>query len=486
MEVFLIRLLQFILSISLLVLLHEAGHFFFARLFKVRVSRFYLFFNPKFHIVSTYDKWVRRLFHMKPEVVPEKTVKDKEGNERKAKEYVGTEYGIGWLPLGGYCAIDGMVDETNQHLDDDPKPWEFRTKPAWQRLLIMIGGVLVNFLLALFIYSMVLYHWGDSYIQTRDMTMGMKFNEEAKALGFKDGDILLGTDKKTFTKFDVDLYRSLTDATRVDIIRDGKQMSVPIREELNLLNMIKTQPTFVAPLVPADIDSVMPGSPAASIGLQKGDKILAVNGKSVDSWNEFTYEIGRLNDVLSAKKSSADSMALRQATVAVLHKATGITDTAKVTLTPELKLGVGQSSIYDYYKETHLEYGFFESFPAGIKYGVGVLRGYVDDMKYVFTADGAKSLGGFGAIGSLFPAEWDWMMFWRMTAFLSIILAFMNILPIPALDGGHVLFLLWEMITGHKPSDKFMVWAEYIGIGLLLLLMVVANLNDILRWIGVM
>ena len=318
------------------------------------------------------------------------------------------------------------------------------------------------------------------------MTMGMKFNEEAKALGFKDGDILLGTDKKTFTKFDVDLYRSLTDATRVDIIRDGKQMSVPIREELNLLNMIKTQPTFVAPLVPADIDSVMPGSPAASIGLQKGDKILAVNGKSVDSWNEFTYEIGRLNDVLSAKKSSADSMALRQATVAVLHKATGITDTAKVTLTPELKLGVGQSSIYDYYKETHLEYGFFESFPAGIKYGVGVLRGYVDDMKYVFTADGAKSLGGFGAIGSLFPAEWDWMMFWRMTAFLSIILAFMNILPIPALDGGHVLFLLWEMITGHKPSDKFMVWAEYIGIGLLLLLMVVANLNDILRWIGVM
>ena len=179
-------------------------------------------------------------------------------------------------------------------------------------------------------------------------------------------------------------------------------------------------------------------------------------------------------------------MKIRQTTVAVEHKATGAIDTMQVTLNPDLSLGIAKTSVLNYYKETKKEYGFFESFPAGISYGVGVLRGYVDDLKYVFTADGAKSLGGFGAIGSLFPAEWDWMMFWRMTAFLSIILAFMNILPIPALDGGHVLFLLWEMITGRKPSDKFRVYAEYIGMGILLLLMVVANLNDILRWIGVM
>ena len=463
MEVFLIRLLQFLLSISILVLLHEGGHFFFSKLFGVRVEKFYMFFDPSI------GKWNGSLFRWKP---------------KKSD----TTYGIGWLPLGGYCKIAGMIDESMdlEQMKQPAQPWEFRTKPAWQRLLIMIGGVLVNFLLALFIYSMVLFYWGDSYIQTRDMTMGMKFNEEAKAMGFRDGDILIGTDKKTFTKFDVDLYRSLTDASRVDIIRDGKEMSIPVKQELNLLNMIKTQPTFVAPLVPAEIDSVMSDSPAAGIGIQKGDKIVAVNGKAVDSWNEYTYEVGRLADVMATAKTPADSMKVRQASVAVLRHATGATDTCQVTFTPDLKLGVVQSSIYNYYKETHLSYGFLESFPAGIKYGIGVLRGYVDDLKYVFTADGAKSLGGFGAIGSLFPAEWDWMMFWRMTAFLSIILAFMNILPIPALDGGHVLFLLWEMITGRKPSEKFMIRAEYIGIGILLLLMVVANLNDVLRWIGVM
>ncbi len=488
MEVFLIRLLQFMLSISLLVLLHEGGHFFFARLFKVRVNKFYLFFNPKFHIASTYDTWVRRLFHLKPEVVPEKTVKDEEGNERKEKEYVGTEYGIGWLPLGGYCAISGMVDETNQKLDDDPKPWEFRTKPAWQRLLIMIGGVLVNFLLALFIYSMVLFHWGDSYIAVKDMDMGMKFNTQAKALGFQDGDILIGTDKKEFKKYDVDLFRAITDAERVDVMRGGKKVSIAIGEELSLLDMLKKQPVFAAPFIPTEVDSVLADTPAAQIGMKKGDKIVALGGKPVDCWVTFDDERGRLFDKLANAKTPADSMKVRQTTVAIQRHDTGAIDTASVTLGADLSLGIVKTSMYTLYekKETKLEYGFFESFPAGISYGVGVLRGYVDDLKYVFTADGAKSLGGFGAIGSLFPAEWDWMMFWRMTAFLSIILAFMNILPIPALDGGHVLFLLWEIITGKKPSDKFMTYAEYTGMGILLLLMVVANLNDILRWIGVM
>ena len=486
MEVFLIRLLQFMLSISLLVLLHEGGHFFFARLFKVRVNKFYLFFNPKFHIASTYDRWVRRLFRLKPEVVPERTEKDEDGNEHQVKEYVGTEYGIGWLPLGGYCAIDGMVDETNQKLSADPKPWEFRTKPAWQRLLIMVGGVLVNFLLALFIYSMVLFHWGDSYIAVKDMSQGMKFNASAKAMGFQDGDILVGTDKVTFKKYDVDLFRAITDANRVDIIRDGKAMSVAVNEELNLLDMLKKQPVFATPFVPSEVDSVLAGTPAAQLGIQKGDVIVALGGKAVDCWTTFDDERGRLADALANATTPADSMRVRQTTVAIRHHATGATDTLNVTLGPDLSLGIVKTSIYTYYKETKKEYGFFESFPAGISYGVGVLRGYVDDLKYVFTADGAKSLGGFGAIGSLFPAEWDWMLFWRMTAFLSIILAFMNILPIPALDGGHVLFLLWEMITGKKPGDKFMVYAEYTGMAILLLLMVVANLNDILRWIGVM
>ena len=486
MEIFLIRLLQFLLSISLLVLLHEGGHFFFAKLFKVRVSRFYIFFNPKFHLFSTYDPWFRRLFKKDPVVVPEVTKKDEKGNEYKEKEYVGTEYGIGWLPLGGYCAISGMIDETNQQLSDEPQPWEFRTKPVWQRLLIMIGGVLVNFLLALFIYSMVLYHWGDDFIQPKDMTMGMKFNDDAKALGFKDGDILLSADGEAIEKFDVDLYRTLSKAKEVAVKRGGKDVTVQLPGDLNLLNMLKVTPTFVAPLIPAQIDSVLPGTPAEKAGMKAGDRVLSLNGKAVDSWNEFTYEMGRISDVLAVKTTHADSLRERNVQVSYLSKATGQTDTVSLQLTPDLKLGVLQANIYTLYKETHRSFGFWESFPAGIDYGIGVLRGYVSDMKYVFTADGAKSLGGFGAIGSLFPPVWDWMLFWRMTAFLSIILAFMNILPIPALDGGHVLFLLYEMITRRKPSDKFMVVAEYIGFGILLLLMIVANLNDILRWMGVM
>ncbi len=350
----------------------------------------------------------------------------------------------------------------------------------------MIGGVLVNFLLALFIYSMVLFYWGDSYIAVKDMKMGMKFNQEAKSYGFQDHDILIGTEEGPFKDFSADLFRDISKATRVDIIRDGKPMSIALPGDINLLGMLKATPNFVRPFVPAEIDTVMPNSPAAKINIQKGDKILAVNDSTIDSWNEFTDVVGRLADQMTIARNANDSLQLRTTSIVIAHKATGAIDTTTVVLSPDLTLGVGMSSIYSYYEPTKVTYGFFESFPAGIKYGCNVLAGYVGDLKYVFTSDGAKSLGGFGAIGSLFPPVWDWHMFWLMTAFLSIILAFMNILPIPALDGGHVLFLIYEMITGRKPSDKFMVVAEYIGISILLLLMVVANLNDILRWLGYM
>ncbi|MBR1547737.1 MAG: RIP metalloprotease RseP [Prevotella sp.] len=476
MEVFLIRVLQFVLALSLLILLHEGGHFFFAKLFGVRVSRFYLFFNPKFHLLSTYDTWLRRLLGLKPTVVP----KDKDGK----KEYVGTEYGIGWLPLGGYCAIDGMIDETNQKLSEETHPWEFRVKPAWQRLLIMVGGVLVNFLLALFIYSMILFYWGDSYIPVKNMSYGMKFNQEAKSYGFRDGDILLATDIAPFKEFGADMYRNISEAHRVDVLRGGQTVSISLPGDLNLLDMIKSEPRFVTPFIPAVVDSVLPGTPAAGIGLQKGDRLLAINGNEVDSYNEFTDQIARLGDIISTAKTSADSMRVRQATV--VYQRGESTDTASIVLTADLKLGFVPLMLANIYEPVTIEYGFLESIPAGIKFGWSVLASYVDDMKYVFTAEGAKSLGGFGAIGSLFPPMWDWYMFWKMTAFLSIILAFMNILPIPALDGGHVLFLLYEMITRRKPSDEFMIKAEYVGFGLLVLLMVYANLNDILRWLGYM
>ena len=357
--------------------------------------------------------------------------------------------------------------------------------------------MLVNFLLALFIYSMVLYTWGDEYIATKDMTMGMKFNQEAKSYGFQDGDILLGTEEGDFKDFSADLFRDISVAHEVRIIRQGKPMTISLPGDINLLGMLKATPNFCRPFVPAEIDSVLPESPAMKAGIRKGDKILAINGTAIDSWNEFTEQTGRLADQMTEAKTSADSLRLRTATVVFAHKealpaskdsvaAAIAADTATVVLTPELQLGVGMTSIRSYYEPTKIKYGFFESFPAGILYGWNVLGGYVGDLKYLFSADGAKSLGGFGAIGSLFPPVWDWHMFWLMTAFLSIILAFMNILPIPALDGGHVLFLIYEMITGRKPSENFMIRAEYVGFGILILLMVVANLNDILRWLGYM
>ena len=454
MEVFLIRVLQLILALTILVFLHEGGHFFFAKLFGVRVDKFYIFFDWKFS-----------LFKFKP---------------KKSD----TEYGIGWIPLGGYCKIAGMIDESfdTEQMKQPEQPWEFRTKPTWQRLLIMIGGVLVNFLLALFIYGQILFWWGDTYIPVKDMTMGMKFNQEAKSYGFKDGDILVGTDTKAFKDFSADLYRDISEAKRVDILRDGKPMSISLPGDLNLLNMIKADPAFVRPLLPARIDSVMAGSPAEKAGLKAGNHILALNGAPVDSYNEFIDQLGRREDLLLTAKTPADSLKAR--TVTIVFGSDAKADTATVVLTPELKLGFFAPNLTAIYEPVTVEYGFLESIPAGIKYGWHVLASYVDDMKYVFSAEGAKSLGGFGAIGSLFPPMWDWYMFWKMTAFLSIILAFMNILPIPALDGGHVLFLLYEMITRRKPSEEFMIRAEYVGFGLLILLMVVANLNDILRWLG--
>ena len=461
MDIFLIRLLQFMLAIGLLVLLHEGGHFFFAKLFGIRVEKFYLFFDPSIW------KWDGSLFKIKP-------------------KNSDTQYGVGWLPLGGYCKIAGMIDESfdTEQMKQPMQPWEFRSKPAWQRLLVMIGGVLVNFLLALFIYSMILFYWGDTYIPTKNMTLGMKFNTEAKLYGFKDGDILVGTENGEFKDFSADMYRALSEATRADIIRDGKAMSIKLPGDINLLGMLKAEPSFVRPLIPAVIDSVMENTPAAKMGLQKGDKIVGINGKPVDSYNEFTDQLGVLEDMMTAAKTQADSLKVRTATI--VYARNEVQDTATITLTPDLKLGFMVQTIAGIYQPVTKEYGFFESFPAGIAYGINVLKGYVGDMKYVFTADGAKSIGGFGAIGSLFPPMWDWYLFWKMTAFLSIILAFMNILPIPALDGGHVLFLIYEMITRRKPSETFMIRAEYFGFGLLILLMVFANLNDILRWLGYM
>lgn len=460
------------LAISLLVLLHEGGHFFFSKLFGVRVEKFYLFFDPWFS-----------LFKFKP---------------KKSD----TTYGIGWLPLGGYCKISGMIDESmdTEQMKQSAQPYEFRSKPAWQRLLIMIGGVLVNFLLALFIYAMCLFTWGEDYVRPKDMAQGMLFNKEAKALGFQDHDILVGTNLGEFKDAKADMYRGLANATEVYVIRDGKQLTINTPGDLDLLSMLKNVPMFVQPYVPAVVDSVSPKSAAERMGLQKSDRILSLNGKQIDSFSAFTYEAGRSTDMFTCAQTHADTVKALAAVLTVERQVEGKTDTltlkgqfdavsaggfSPLSKGEPMRLVLGYMPQQPQYKVTHIDYGFFESFPAGVKYGCKVLSGYVGDMKYLFSAEGAKSLGGFGAIGSLFPSQWDWHSFWLMTAFLSIILAFMNILPIPALDGGHVLFLLYEMIARRKPSENFMIYAEYIGIGVLLLLMVMANLNDILRFLHI-
>lgn len=470
MEVFIIRALQLILCFSLLIFLHEGGHFLFSKLFGVRVNKFYIFFDPKFSLFSTYSNWWRKLRGKAP-------AKKKEDG---SYEYEGTEYGLGWIPLGGYCQIAGMVDETqsSDKLSAEMQPWEFRSKPAWQRLLIMVGGVLVNFITALVIYAAVLFTWGETYVPVRNMTYGFKFNEQAKHLGFRDGDILLATDTKTFTRFDGNVYRDLSEAHSAKVLRNGQEVNIAMPGNLNMLEMIKQQPRFVDVLVPSKVDSVVPKSAADVAGIKAGDMIIGMNGKSFETVNDFSIVRGSMDDVL-AQASPADSARLRNATIVVKRTVSNQVDTLKLTLDSKYMLGVAwYNPIQHDYKSVTRHFGLFESIPAGVTHGWNVLVGYVDDLKYLFTADGAKSVGSFGAIGSLFPTTWDWCRFWELTAFISLMLAFMNILPIPALDGGHVFFLLVEVITRRKPSDKFMERAQMVGMTLLLLLMAFAIFND--------
>ena len=499
METILIKTLQFLLSLSLLVALHEGGHFLFAKLFKTRVSRFYLFANWGFHLFSTYDDWFRKLLH-KPLITErgdegqnffqwvknqyylltgqKDKVKTKNIGNKVYKPEHGTEYGIGWLPIGGYVSIMGMIDETNQKLSTEPQPWEFRSKPAWQRLLIMLGGVLMNFLVAFIIYAGVLYTWGESYVKTTDMTYGMKFNEQAKADGFRDGDIILGVDDDTFDAWDVNNIRDLSNAKTAHVQRDGKKMDIALSGEMNLLEMLE-QPRYVDILLPLMVDSVFPESPAEKLGSTKGDVITAVNGDSIADFNDLQNALLLLKDRVKEESTHADSLRARTIDICIADHDT----IEQVVLTPDFMLGFANKALD--YKVTTREYGLLESIPAGVSYAGKILGGYVNDLKYIFTKKGARSVGGFVTIGNIFPAEWDWYKFWMLTALLSIILGFMNVLPIPALDGGHALFALYEIITGKKPSDKFLERAQYVGMFLLLALLIFANLNDILRLFGI-
>lgn len=447
MDTFLIRALQLIMSLSLLVIVHEGGHFLFARLFKVRVEKFCLFFDPWF-----------TLFKFKP-------------------KNSDTEYGIGWLPLGGYVKISGMIDESmdTEQMKQPAQPWEFRSKPAWQRLLVMVGGVLFNFVLALFIYSMILFAWGDQYIPIQEAPLGMQFNETAKSVGFKDGDVLLSADGAEFTRMDGDMLAQIVEAREVTVLRDGTKASVYIPEDM-MERLLGDSIRFASFRYPYVIDSLIVSGPAAMAGMQKGDSIVALNGKQVGlDLKEVLMELKKDASTLSKDSTGAHL-------IDVAFARSGVVDTLTLRLDTAFVLGVTAMNPVGMMPVVKIDYGFFESFPAGAQLGVKTLKGYVGNMKYLFSKEGAKQLGGFGTIGSIFPATWDWHQFWYMTAFLSIILAFMNILPIPALDGGHVLFLLYEMIARRKPSDKFMEYAQMAGMILLFGLLLWANFNDVLRY----
>ena len=437
METFLIKALQLILSLSILVLVHEFGHFLFARLFKVRVEKFYLFFDPWF-----------ALFRFKP-------------------KNSDTEYGVGWLPLGGYCKISGMIDESmdKEQMAQPPQPWEFRSKPAGQRLLIMVGGVLFNFLLAIFIYSMVLFTWGDTYLPLRNVTAGMEFSQTFREIGFRNGDILLRADEEPLERLDEHCLRQVVGARTVTVLRDGQEAAIAIPADA-MQRLLRNKDGFANYRYPAVIDKVV-AETAQQAGLREGDRITAVDTVASVAFSD-------LREQLYADRG-------REATLRIA-RADGSTAQLTVPIDSAGHIGVQMRSPMALYETTTRTYNLFTAFPAGVALGWNTLTGYVGDMKYVFTREGASSIGGFGTIGNIFPAAWDSRTFWMLTAFLSVILAFMNILPIPALDGGHIMFLLYEVVTRRKPSDKFLEYAQIVGMVLLFGLLLYANGNDVLRF----
>ncbi len=434
-----VKIVQFFLSLSILVIIHELGHFIFAKIFKCKVEKFYLFFDFGFSLFKT-----------------------KKGE---------TEYGIGWMPLGGYVKIAGMIDESmdKEQMKLPPQPWEFRSKPAIQRLLIMVAGVLMNFLLALVIYIGVLYAWGDEYLPTKSVKYGIEATEVGEKIGFVDGDKILSVDHVFVEDFGKVVPTIVFDkAKTVQVERNGSVVDIEISEE-DIALMMKERVITIRVPFSLIVESFAKESPAKTAGVVKGDQVLMVNNQSFEFHDQFSSLI---------KENSG-----KQVLLTVLRNGQKVD--LPVTLSKDGLLGVSWKPNYaqDFEYKT-IKYGFFESIPAGIARGWDKTVEYLKQFKLIFnkTTKGYESLGGFLSIGNVFPGVWDWQAFWSMTAFLSIILGVMNILPIPALDGGHVLFVLYEMITGRKPSDKFLEYAQIIGLSLLLLLVLYANINDIVRF----
>jgi len=435
MEQFLVKGIQLLLSLSLLIVLHELGHFIPAKIFKIRVEKFFLFFDVKFALFK--------------------------------KKIGDTVYGIGWLPLGGYVKIAGMIDESKdkEQMDKPAKKWEFRSKPAWQRLIIMLGGVTVNLVLGFLIYMMIIFGWGKVYVDPLELPNGYAIAESFKKYGFQDGDKVLKMDGKDVEDYN-EVNRNLffRDVENVTVLHpNGTREIIVLPETLGRKMFEKGMNEPFVPITYPIVDVVIENKAADKAGLKKGDSLISLNNIEVDYW----HEIAPIAD--ENKKEEIELNYSRNGNV------------QSVMITPDQygQLGITPYLGFDTKKKT---FSFLESIEEGFDYGLWTLKDYIAQFEYVFTKKGATQVGGFGAIGGLFPDEWNWKQFWSTTAFISIILAFMNILPIPALDGGHVMFLLYEIITGRKPNDRFMEVAQMVGFILLIALVLFANGNDIYRF----
>ena len=434
----LIQTAQLLLSLSILILLHELGHFIFAKMFNTRVEKFYLFFDPWFSIFK--------------------------------KKIGETEYGLGWLPLGGYVKISGMIDESmdKEAMKQPPKPYEFRSKPGWQRLLIMMGGVTVNFILAIIIYAGILYTWGETYLPAKNATYGIVVDSVAQDMGLQNGDKILSIDGKSTDNFlsiihDIVVFEAKT----IRVERNGNLIDIEIHER-SIAPLLKTTAP-VMPRIPFYISSFPENSEAEAAGLQINDKIVSVDNKPVEYYDEFKSIVSGYK----AKVTKIDVLRNSKDTLAYNVK---VSEDGRIGVYADLDMS-------RFFELKEVRYTFLQSIPAGINKGMRTIDSYLKQLKLLFRPEtkAYESLGGFIKIGSIFSTTWNWQSFWSMTAFLSIILAVMNMLPIPALDGGHVMFLLYEMITGRKPGDKFLEYAQITGMVLLLALLVYANGNDIIQ-----
>lgn len=481
METFLIKAAQLILALAILIIIHEFGHFLFARIFGIRVEKFYIFFDPWKELFKWKPgKYIGGLGRQKNlgkgDETPECAESDSDG--KKSGFWKDTEYGIGWIPLGGYCKISGMIDESmdTDQMKQPPKPYEFRSKPAWQRLLVMIAGVLFNFLLAILIYAGIVFATGERYVSVSDADKGLEFSGAALKAGFHNGDIPLEADGEKLDGLPSEDRMRMIQAKEVTVRRGDGTAIVKIPEKFIFMleeeaKSDTAQINFFTYRIPTRVTQVMPGEGAAKAGVKEKDEIIAINGKSTPSLTEFLSTLeGHDNETID---------------VTVVRKNLNAADTLNlpVTLSDNSKMGIGlEIDPSAFFTTKEKRYSIFSSIPRGIEMGTDRLTSYVKSMKLVFTKEGAKSVGGFGAIGSIFPESWDWIAFWNIAAFLSVALAFMNILPIPALDGGHVLFLLYEVIFRRKLSEKFMEYAQMTGMALLILLLVYANGMDIIRF----